>query len=161
MTSFRSSIRSVRILTPVAGPADSRLPGIAYGPASFGARYPEDDWYGGFAPRLGGVYSVNEKTVVRAGWGIFYTQAFYPGLGWRNVTGRVLDHADLLGSQGGIAPAFFLDNGFPQNFAQPPDHPLRLQEWPAGTLSPADATSARTRTSGISRWIASWDTISR
>ena len=36
---------------------------------------------GGFAPRLGAVYSLNDKTVLRGGWGIFYTQAFYPGWG--------------------------------------------------------------------------------
>ena len=34
-----------------------------------------------FAPRLGAVYSLNDKTVLRGGWGIFYTQAFYPGWG--------------------------------------------------------------------------------
>ena len=68
---------------PGAGGRPGRLAfaGDGYGAASFGARYPEEDWYGGFAPRLGGVYSLNDKTVVRAGWGIFYTQAFYPGWG--------------------------------------------------------------------------------
>jgi outer membrane receptor protein involved in Fe transport len=47
--------------------------GDSYGPASFGARYPEDDWYGGIAPRLGAVYQLNDKTVLRSGWGIFTT----------------------------------------------------------------------------------------
>ena len=34
-----------------------------------------------FAPRLGLAYRLGDKTVVRAGYGLFYTQAFYPGWG--------------------------------------------------------------------------------
>ncbi len=54
---------------------------MTYGAASYGARYPEKNWYQGLAPRLGAVYNLNDKTVIRGGWGIFYTQAFYPGWG--------------------------------------------------------------------------------
>ncbi len=68
---------------PGAGGRPGRLAfaGDSFGEASFRARYPEQNWYGGYAPRLGVVYSWNDKTVVRAGWGVFYTQAFYPGWG--------------------------------------------------------------------------------
>ena len=31
--------------------------------------------------RVGLAYAVSDKTVVRAGYGLFYTQAFYPGWG--------------------------------------------------------------------------------
>ena len=108
---------------PGAGGRPGRLAfaGDAYGAASFGAPYPEKNWYGGFAPRLGGVYDLNDKTVVRAGWGIFYTQAFYPGLGRRDLAGRVLERRRSFSSSlGGVQPAFYLDQGLPQNFAPPP-----------------------------------------
>jgi len=95
--------------------------GDAYGADSFGARYPEDDWYGGFAPRLGGVYSWNDKTVIRAGWGIFYTQAFYPNWGGGISQDGFSSTPSFSSSLGGIQPAFYLDQGFPQNFALPPD----------------------------------------
>ena len=55
--------------------------GNEWGAASYGARYPERDWYGGFAPRLGATYAINDKTLVRAGWGLFYDRAFIPGWG--------------------------------------------------------------------------------
>ncbi len=68
-------------LAPAAARAGWRSAGDSYGAASYGATYPEKDWYGGLAPRVGAVYALNDKTVIRGGWGIFYTQAFYPGWG--------------------------------------------------------------------------------
>src|SRR5882757_1468819 len=53
--------------------------GNGFGAASYGAPYPEVRFNKGFAPRLGFAYTVNEKTVVRAGYGIYFGQAFYPG----------------------------------------------------------------------------------
>jgi len=62
--------------------------GNEWGAASYGARYPERDWYGGFAPRLGATYALNPQTLVRAGWGLFYDRAFIPG--WGHMTNPVL-----------------------------------------------------------------------
>ena len=108
---------------PGAGGRPGRLAfaGDSYGAASYGARYPEENWYGGFAPRLGGVYSLSEKTVLRAGWGIFYTQAFYPGWGGGISQDGFSTTPSFSSSLGGIAPAFYLEQGFPQNFTAPPD----------------------------------------
>jgi hypothetical protein len=55
--------------------------GSKWGAASYGARYPELAFKKGFAPRVGFAYTVNDKTVVRAGYGIYFGQAFYPGWG--------------------------------------------------------------------------------
>jgi len=95
--------------------------GDDYGAASYGARYPEEDWYGAFAPRLGAVYSLNDKTVLRAGWGIFYSQAFYPGWGGGIEQAGFSNTPSFNTQLGGFAPAFYLEQGFPQNFNQPPD----------------------------------------
>jgi hypothetical protein len=95
--------------------------GDGYGAASYGARYPEEDWFGGFAPRLGAVYSLNDKTVLRTGWGIFYTQAHYPGWGGGISLDGFSNTPVFSSTLGGIQPAFYLDQGLPQNFQQPPD----------------------------------------
>jgi hypothetical protein len=109
---------------PSAGGLSGRLAyaGTKWGSASLGRSYPEDDWNGAVSPRIGLAYSVDNNTVIRAGYGIFYTQAFYPGWGGGisqfglNLTAN----ANSTGF-GGIDPAFYLQNGFPiNNIRQPP-----------------------------------------
>lgn len=100
-------------------PGAGNLPGsLAYagnqwGPASAGVRYPETPFNGAYAPRLGAAYKLDSQTVVRAGYGLFYTQAFYPGWGG----GMSLDGFNPLlsfsDSLAGYQPSFYLDNGFP------------------------------------------------
>jgi hypothetical protein len=95
--------------------------GSGYGSASFGAEFPEKPWHKGFAPRLGVAYAYNQKTVVRAGYGIFFAQAFYPGWGG----GMSLDgfnlHQTFATSPNGASTnaAFYLDAGVPAPL-QPP-----------------------------------------
>ncbi len=94
--------------------------GLKYGSAGFPRNAPEHTWYGGYAPRLGIAYAVNPKTVVRTGYGIFINQAFYPG--WNS--GLALDGFSSTpsfgSSNGGLTPAFLLQQGFPQTFQRPP-----------------------------------------
>src|SRR5579864_487582 len=100
---------------PGAGNLPGRLvfAGSKWGDASAGVRYPETLWHGAFAPRVGFAYRVDNSTVIRAGYGLFYTQAFYPG--WNagiNLDGfnPAVNFGDSLS---GYNPAFYLDNGFP------------------------------------------------
>jgi hypothetical protein len=100
-------------------PGAGNLPGSVvyagnnWGAASAGERYPEKEWNGAFAPRVGFAYAINSNTVVRAGYGLFYTQAFYPG--WSG--GMSLDGFNpsvaFNSSLGGYEPAFYMDQGFP------------------------------------------------
>lgn len=53
--------------------------GTGFGAASYGAPYPEIPFKRAFSPRLGLAYTFSPKTVVRAGYGIYFGQAFYPG----------------------------------------------------------------------------------
>ena len=99
--------------------------GSACGSACFGGQFPEQTWKKGFAPRLSFAYAYDPKTVVRAGYGVFLAQAFYPGWGGgMNLDGFNLNQA--FGTSGKNAltgqtlPAFYLDNGVPQNFNPPP-----------------------------------------
>jgi hypothetical protein len=108
---------------PAAGGRPGRLAfaGNQFGSASFGADFPEETWKKGFAPRLGIAYAPNQKTVVRAGYGIFFAQAFYPGWGGgMSLDGFNLNQSFSTSGFSGIVPAFYLQDGFPQNFNRPP-----------------------------------------
>ncbi|MGH7867357.1 MAG: hypothetical protein ACREP9_06900, partial [Candidatus Dormibacteraceae bacterium] len=94
--------------------------GTQWGAASFGRRSPETTWYGGFAPRLGIAYRINEKTVVRTGYGIFYSDAYYPGWGGGVSQDGFSTTPSFSSTLGGLQPAFILNQGFPQNFQHPP-----------------------------------------
>ncbi len=108
---------------PSAGNRPGRLAfaGDKYGAASAGVRKPEQDWSAGIAPRLGIALAVDDKTVVRAGFGLFYTQAFYPGWGGgMSLNGFNKDQSFSSTGLGSLDPAFILNQGFPQNFTRPP-----------------------------------------
>ncbi|MFN8093965.1 MAG: TonB-dependent receptor [Vicinamibacteria bacterium] len=107
---------------PGAGGRPGRLAyaGSEWGAASYGARYPETDWYGGFAPRVGLTYALNDKTLVRAGWGMFYDRAYYPGWGAGMAQDGFNSNVSFGSTLGGYAPAFYIQNGFPQNYTAPP-----------------------------------------
>lgn len=89
--------------------------GESWGAAGFPRRHPEVTWKKGFAPRLGFAYSMTPKTVIRAGYGVFYTQAFYPG--WESSIATDGFSVDLNAEStlGGLTPAFILNQGFPVN----------------------------------------------
>lgn len=94
--------------------------GQSWGPAAFGRNHPEETWWKGFAPRLGIAYSITPKTVVRTGYGVFFTQAFYPGWEGSIATDGFNANVSFSSTLGGLEPAFVLSNGFPQNFTRPP-----------------------------------------
>jgi hypothetical protein len=94
--------------------------GTEFGAASYGAEYPEEPYKKAFAPRVGLTYAVNPKTVVRAGWGIFYDRAFYPGWGGGIEQAGFNSNVAFNSTLGGLQPPFLLQDGFPQNFARPP-----------------------------------------
>jgi hypothetical protein len=70
-------------INPGTGAAQLRgrlaFAGTKYGAASYGKDFPEEPFKKGFAPRVGFAYTLNDKTVARAGYGIYFGQAFYPG----------------------------------------------------------------------------------
>jgi hypothetical protein len=105
--------------------ADNRLGALAFagsgwGAASFGARYPENVFYKGVAPRLGIAYSMTPRTVLRTGYGIFYSDAKYPGWNMGIATDGFDANPVFSSTLGGLQAAFVLSQGFPQNFARPP-----------------------------------------
>ncbi|HEY7307439.1 MAG TPA: carboxypeptidase regulatory-like domain-containing protein [Bryobacteraceae bacterium] len=107
--------------------------GDKWGTASFGERYPETPFNGALAPRLGLAYRVGEDTVVRAGYGIFYTQAFYPGwAGGINLDG-FNPSVTFSDSFSGYVPSFYMDKGFPA-YNRAPDISASADNGAAGPI---------------------------
>src|SRR5437016_6793487 len=116
--------------------------GSGYGSESYGAPYPEKPWKKGFAPRLSVAYAYDQKTVVRAGYGVFFAQAFYPGWGG----GMALDGFNLhqtfgtgVNAAGATVPAFYLDSGVPAPAQLPPVISSGFQNGRSPQYRPLDA----------------------
>lgn len=60
------------------------------------------------------------KTVIRTGYGIFYSAMTYPNWGGGLTADGFNSTVSYSSSLGGLEPAFYLDQGAPQNFVKPP-----------------------------------------
>jgi carboxypeptidase family protein len=102
----------------LANPKAAGLPG-ALGFASSGefGRNFQDSWLGGFGPRVGVGYSVNQKTIVRASAGLYYN-----GTGNQtSVTPLGFTSTPSFTSADNFTPVFnWGTQPFPQNFTRPP-----------------------------------------
>ena len=78
-----------------------------------------DIHYNNIAPRIGFAYSLTPKTVIRGGYGIFY--AAYIDQGNGRPSNGFSSTASFSSQDAGLTPAFYWDNGFPQNFNHPPN----------------------------------------
>ena len=71
----------------------------------------------GFGPRAGLAYALTRKTVVRTGYGIYYNLIYYDfGASMRSG----FEAAPAFNSPDGKLPAFYWDDGFPDNYAKAP-----------------------------------------
>jgi hypothetical protein len=127
---------------PGAGGRPGRLTfaGDEWGAASYGKRYPEKLFKKAFSPRVGFAYSWDSKTVVRAGYGIFYEGGLIPGwMGGMDSTGFNLTKS-FGSTDGGLTPAIILSEGMPTDYQKPPfTDPSYVNGQGAPTYRPVDA----------------------
>jgi trimeric autotransporter adhesin len=74
-------------------------------------------WYK-FGPRVGIAYQLNPKTVIRAGWGIFYNPTIFSTDG-SLVPGYTQSTTYVASNNGNATPANSLSNPFPSGILQP------------------------------------------
>ena len=110
------------IPNPGAGGRLGALAFLGSGPGRIGRRSFSDTYYKNFAPRVGLAYQATPRTVLRAGYGIYYAAG-------NNVAGLRDSLSQTYGYSAnpvfttldqGVTPAFNWDGGFPQNFPKPP-----------------------------------------
>lgn len=73
-----------------------------------------------FAPRFGFAYLVNQKTVVRGGYGVYYEPRIIRGFG--GGAGGAIEasrNTDVVGTVDGVTPATSISNPFPTGFLFP------------------------------------------
>jgi hypothetical protein len=105
--------------------AAGRLGAIVFagdGPGRIGQRTFADTDFKQFGPRAGFAFSLNPKTVIRSGYGIYYaTGGASQGNG--HLVGFNMGYTavnSVASTDTGVTPAVYLDNGFPENFPLPP-----------------------------------------
>ena len=86
-------------------------------------------------PRIGLAYRVTPRTVIRTGFGIFYSSWWQPFV---NATGFSAQTDMVTTLDGGLTPADTLANPFPNGFVQPTGARLGLRTLLGQTLSPYD-----------------------
>lgn len=86
-------------------------------------------------PRIGLAYRVFPKTVIRTGYGIFYSGWWQPFV---NATGFSAQTDMVTTLDGGLTPNDTLSNPFPNGFVQPTGAALGLRTLLGQTLSPYD-----------------------
>ena len=87
------------------------------GPGRTGSNRFQEIYNKAFGPRVGLAYQLNSRTVMRAGYGIYYQELKEPGWGEGNegfFTNVTYNSAD------GFSQAFKLGDGFPTDFPKPP-----------------------------------------
>jgi hypothetical protein len=132
-------LRSRTASTPT--PAAARplaYAGSSWGAASYGARYPEKDWYGGLRPRLGFTTRSTKDAVRRAG-ASSTTSAFYPGWGAGISQDGFNTRRAFNSSLGGLAAGLLPRTGLPAELHAPPFIGFRLPQRPGLTYRPLDA----------------------
>jgi Carboxypeptidase regulatory-like domain len=96
------------------------------GAAYSGTQAPENPFYKGFAPRLGLIYSPDKNTTITASYGITYDQLFYTGYGGGGLAKAGFNNDAQYSStqDSGLAPSFYLSQGFPGDTRPLPDFSL-------------------------------------
>ena len=97
-------------------PAAGGIPGVLEFATKDHRHFDNTSWRG-FGPRAGLAYALDRKTVIRTGYGIYYNLIYYDfGASMR----AGFEAAPAFTSPDGKLPAFYWDDGFPDNYAKAP-----------------------------------------
>jgi hypothetical protein len=97
--------------------------GIGFAGVDGQPRSPFDSDYGAIQPRIGAAFQINTKTVMRGGYGIFFTSPVSRGF----TNGFSIQTPYVASLDAGRTPANSVSNPFPQGVLQPPGASLGLE----------------------------------
>jgi trimeric autotransporter adhesin len=136
---------SVNLIDPITGQRRTILGGLVFAGQNGASTHQGDQPAMKVAPRVGAVYSLTEKTVLRGGWGIYYSPWVYPSAG-TNSWGQYGFAAttDVPQSTGSV-PTVSMSNPFPAGLVQPSGSNLGYLTGVGGTIQYVDPTKGAPR----------------
>lgn len=114
---------NVSIMVPtVANPgASGQLGAMVFAAEQGGGNPFIDPSYNNFGPRVGLAWNVKPDVVIRSGYGIsYFPTTVLGGGGHRSFAQGFQANVRRASPDGGLSPAFLLDDGFPSDFRPPP-----------------------------------------
>ncbi|HEY3157558.1 MAG TPA: TonB-dependent receptor [Vicinamibacterales bacterium] len=127
----RTSVSPVNLtipgtIDPSGGtPARQVLGGLKFAGVNGNKTYQGDPPKAKYSPRLGAVYSLNSKTVLRAGYGMYWAPWNYPAPSPASY-GAIGFSNDTSSPQSTVTPTVFLGNPFPNGLVKPSGNSLGL-----------------------------------
>src|SRR5204863_4370283 len=108
----------VNLIDPITGQRRQILGGLVYAGVNGASTVQGNQPAIKPAPRAGIVYSFNEKTVVRGGWGLYFSPWNYPAAGTTGW-GQIGYSATTNVPQPSGVPTVTMSNPFPSGLTQP------------------------------------------
>jgi hypothetical protein len=137
----------VNVIDPVTGQRRTIMGGLMYAGVNGAPEEQGNQPKIKAAPRVGMVYSFNPKTVLRGGWGLYYSPWNYAAAGtdgWGQIGYSAT--TQLVNPQGaGAVPTTTIDNPFPQGLVQPSGNANGLLTGTGGEIRFVDQTKGAPR----------------
>ena len=138
------------MLDPITGPPRQVLGGLVFAGVN-GAKTTQGNQPAiKAAPRVGAVFSINDKTVLRGGWGLYFVPCSYPAAGTTGW-GQIGYSATTNLQQTTGVPTTTMTNPFPGGLVQPSGNSLGLSLARAATSRSSIRTRALRRCSMLPR----------
>ncbi len=135
---------SVNLIDPLTGQRRQILGGLVFAGIDGAPSVQGDQPAMKVAPRAGAVYSFNDKTVLRGGWGLYYSPWNYPAAGtdgWGQIGYSATTNLVQLQN----VPSTSLSNPFPTGLVQPSGNSLGLLTGAGGDIRYVDPTKGAPR----------------
>ncbi len=135
----------VNVIDPITGARRQILGGLVYAGVNGAPTEQGNQPAMKVAPRIGAVYSFSPKTVLRGGWGLYYSPWNYPAAGtdgWGQIGYSAT--TQISQPQGtGAMPTITMSNPFPAGLVQPSGSSLGMLTGAGGEIRYIDPDEGR------------------